>query len=370
MEPAELQWIEQEHKFHCKGSWTVRNIANIEFPALKPATSKTSLILCGNEITDVDTAGLFLLHKLEQQLIEQGYTLEKQGFDTEQSALMTLVEKKSENLVLPKPRPKIPRLEAIGRASMEGYKSALEFLAFIGETCVALFYSILSPRRLRWTALLNVVESAGSRAIFIIGLLSFLIGMVLVYQMGLQLRNYGATIYVADILGVSLLREFSPLLTAIIIAGRTGSAFTAQIGTMKVNEEIDALRTFGLSSTELLLLPRMLALIIVLPLLTVVSEITGVVGGMLVSKSMLQIPYTSFIDRFQEAIPLKTYVLGMIKVPIFATIIAMVGCFQGLKVSGSAESVGQRTTVSVVHSIFLIIVADAAMSIVYSWYDL
>lgn len=361
-------------ELHCTGLWTVQGIAMLNLADiqsnLKSDPKQKNLAINGTAIEIIDTAGFFLLQQLVQQLEKQGYKLIWQGFNEQQEELLALITKKSVDLEIPVPPPAPGFIEKAGRGTVEFLLLSRDLLAFIGEIVIVFGRSLLHPRKLRWRALFNVVESAGCRAAFIIALLSFLIGMVLVYQMGLQLSNYGANIFVTDILGVSLLREFSPLITAIIVAGRTGSAFTAQIGTMKVNEEIDAIRTFGLSPTELLLLPRMMALILVLPLLTVVSELFGVFGGMLVSKSMLNISYAEFLDRFQAVIPLKTYLLGMIKVPIFAAIIATVGCFQGLKVSGSAESVGQRTTTSVVHSIFLIIVTDAVISVLYSWYGL
>ena len=183
--------------------------------------------------------------------------------------------------------------------------------------------------------------------------------------MGSQLRTYGADIYIADLLGMSMLREFAPLLTAIIIAGRTGASFTAQIGTMKVNEEVDALNTMGLLPMEYLVLPKLFGMIIALPLLTLLADFTGVFGGMVMSKVMLGIDYDSFLKRFQDVIDIDVYFFGLLKAPAFAIIIAVISCYQGLQVRGSATSVGVRTTTSVVHAIFLIIVADAFFSIVY-----
>ena len=167
-----------------------------------------------------------------------------------------------------------------------------------------------------------------------------------------------------------MVRELAPLLTAIIIAGRSGSAYAAQIGTMKITEEIDALRTIGVGSQELLVLPKLLALVIALPLLTVFADVTGIFGGMIMASSKLDVSFNTFINRLDDAVSLSSFLVGLVKAPVFAAIIALVGCFQGFQVSGSADSVGRQTTVSVVQSIFLVILADALFSIVFNWFEL
>jgi phospholipid/cholesterol/gamma-HCH transport system permease protein len=214
--------------------------------------------------------------------------------------------------------------------------------------------------------LATIIYRNGYQALPIIFLLSFMIGVILAYQMGLQLKNYGANIYIVDLLGLSILREFGPLITAIMVAGRTGSAFTAQLGIMKVNQEIDALNTMGVTPAELLILPRIAGLLITLPLLTIWSDISAVVGGMVMSNNILNITWYDFLQRFPIVIPLKTLIIGLGKAPVFALIIASIGCFQGVRVKGSADSVGLNTTRSVVLSIFFIIVADAIFSVVFN----
>jgi phospholipid/cholesterol/gamma-HCH transport system permease protein len=195
-------------------------------------------------------------------------------------------------------------------------------------------------------------------------------GVVIAYQGADQLQRFGANIFIADLVGLSMLRELSPLLTAIIVAGRSGSAYAAQIGTMKISEEIDALRTIGIGPQELLVQPKILALVIALPLLTVYADVAGVLGGMLMASSMLDISFSVFLDRLEDALSLSSFLTGIIKAPVFAVIIALVGCFQGFQVSGSADSVGRQTTVSVVQSIFLVIVADALFSVIFNWLNL
>jgi len=217
---------------------------------------------------------------------------------------------------------------------------------------------------------LHHVQIAGFEALPITGLLSFLLGIVIAYQGAEQLRRVGANIYIADLVGLSMVRELSPLITAIIVAGRSGSAYTAQIGTMKVTEEIDALRTIGVGPLDLLVLPKVVALVVALPLLTVYTDIMGILGGMIMSRAELQVSFATFLNRLEQAVSLTSYVIGIGKAPVFAVIIALVGCYQGFRVIGSAESVGQRTTISVVQSIFLVILSDALFSIAFSWLQL
>ncbi len=222
------------------------------------------------------------------------------------------------------------------------------------------------PRRLRLTATIVQMEHTGLNATPIVGLLSFLIGVVFAYQGADQLRRFGAEIYTVNLLGIAILRELGVLLTAIIVAGRSGSAFTAQIGTMQVNEEIDALRTLGLDPIEVLVMPRVLGLVLTLPLLVIYADFLGMLGGCLMSWATLGISIPTFMDQLHSAIGQWTFWVGVIKAPFFAAIIALVGCYEGFNVERSADSVGRLTTQSVVESIFIVIVADAAFSIMFS----
>jgi len=243
-------------------------------------------------------------------------------------------------------------------------------LGFLGETALAFGGCLAHPARMRWRPILFNIQRAGFEALPIVGLLSFLLGIVVAYQGAAQLRQYGANIFVADLVGLSMLREFAPLITAITIAGRSGSAFAAQIGTMAVTEEIDAMRTLGIDPQELLVLPKIIALVIALPLLTVFADVMGVAGGMLMARSQLDVGFVEFLDRMAQAVSTTSYTVGIAKAPVFALIISVVGCFQGFRTRGGADSVGQQTTRSVVQSIFLVIVADALFSIAFSLLDL
>ncbi len=222
------------------------------------------------------------------------------------------------------------------------------------------------PGRLRLRATISQMEQTGLDAMPIVGLLSFLIGIVMAFQGADQLRRFGAEIYTVNLLGITILRELGVLLAAIIIAGRSGSAFTAQIGTMQVNQEIDAMRTLGLDPVEVLVLPRVFGLMLTLPLLVFYADALGLLGGCLMTWATLGITLPAFLDQLRGAITSWTLWVGVIKAPFFAAIIAMVGCYEGFNVSGSAESVGRLTTQSVVESIFLVIVADAAFSVLFS----
>ena len=261
-------------------------------------------------------------------------------------------------------------IERVGKVTVEIFNQLVEMLSFVGETAIAIAKSIMQPKRIRWRPILFNIRTAGFDALPIVGLLTFLLGVVVAYQGAAQLRQYGANIFVADLIGLSMLREFAPLITAIIIAGRSGSAYAAQIGTMAVTEEIDAMRTLGISPQEMLVLPKLIALVVALPLLTVFADMLGVFGGMLMARQQLDVGFIEFLDRFVKAVSPTTFMIGVGKAPVFAVIIAIVGCFQGFKTKGGADSVGRQTTRSVVQSIFLVIVADALFSIAFSMLDL
>ncbi len=261
-------------------------------------------------------------------------------------------------------------LEQVGKQTHAAWVQTQELLGFVGESAMALVGWLKHPALIRWRPILFNLRSGGFDALPIVGTLSFLLGIVVAYQGADQLRQYGANIFVADLVGLSMLREFAPLMTAIIIAGRSGSAYAAQIGTMSVTQEIDAMRTIGIAPLEMLVLPKFLALVIALPLLTVFADLLGVVGGMLMAKAQLGVGMAEFLDRFSKAVSITSYLVGLGKAPVFAAIIVLVGCFQGFRTRGGADSVGQHTTQAVVQSIFLVIVADALFSVAFSVLDL
>jgi phospholipid/cholesterol/gamma-HCH transport system permease protein len=318
------------------------------------------------EVTALDSAGAWLLQGRIRQLEAAGRTVSLEGLNNRTGPLMGALARlgplTSEGLERREPG----RLEAVGRMANENAREYVDYLAFLGSLGVTALALLRRPTRFRWRALFHFMETAGVQGLPIVGLLSFLLGVVIAYQGGVQLRQYGANVYIADLVGLAMVRELAPLLTAIIVAGRTGSAIAAQIGTMKVTEEIDALRALGIAPMEIVALPRVLALVLVLPLLTVFADAMGLLGGMLIGSSVLGLSPGSFMDRVGEAVTVESYLIGVGKAPVFAAIVATVGCFHGFQVAGSAESVGRRTTVSVVQAIFLVIIVDAAFSILFS----
>ncbi len=356
------------------GNWTARRISGVvaQLDGLKaPAT--TRIQVDGAHMGALDTAGAWALHKLLLRLKHEGSEVTWQGLRPKNARLLEAVAQQQADQagsakLADKPRPSL--LEQFGRGVASASEQALALLAFVGETAVSLASCMAHPARLRWRPVLFNIRSAGFDALPIVGLLSFLLGIVVAYQGADQLRQYGANIFVADLVGLSMLREFAPLITAIIIAGRSGSAYAAQIGTMAVTEEIDAMRTIGIRPLELLVLPKIMALVIVMPLLTVFSDVLGVFGGMLMAQAQLGVSFNEFLDRFVKAVSTTAFLIGIGKAPVFAAIIATVGCFQGFRTKGGADSVGRQTTRSVVQSIFLVIVVDALFSIAFSALDL
>lgn len=258
-------------------------------------------------------------------------------------------------------------LERSGRSASGAAQQALAFLAFTGEVAVAALRGgngAAGRSSLRTVG--REIEIGGIDALPIVGITAFLLGVVVAYQGADQLRHYGANVFVVELVGYAMLREFAPLIVAILIAGRSGSAYAAQLGTMVVGEEIDALRTLGIDPLWRLVCPKLLALVIAMPLLTLFADIAGVFGGMVMARTQLGIGYAEFIDRFGRVLQGSALLLGLGKSLVFAVIIVLVGCFQGLRTAGGADSVGRQTTASVVQGIFLVIVADALFSVAFN----
>ena len=356
------------------GSWTAREIGP-DTPRVggPPRGSTSALVVDGTRIEALDTAGAWVLQKFLQRLRDEGHTVEMRGLHADFAKLLEVAEQQATGSAKAPPPvagPPLSTLGVLGRNAATTLEEMVAMLSFVGESAAALAGSITHPQRIRWRPILHNIRSAGFDALPIVGLLSFLLGIVVAYQGAAQLRQYGANIFVADLVGLSMLREFAPLITAIIIAGRSGSAYAAQIGTMAVTEEIDAMRTLGIEPLDLLVLPKILALLIVMPLLTVFADVLGVFGGMIMAQAQLGVGFDDFLDRFVKAVSVTSYLIGICKAPVFAAIIAVVGCFQGFRTKGGADSVGRQTTRSVVQSIFLVIVADALFSVAFSALDL
>jgi phospholipid/cholesterol/gamma-HCH transport system permease protein len=358
------------------GAWTLSALVPLDAaaralltPAL-PGENQARIDLKGLET--LDTAGAWLLHRLERDLERLGWHVELAGLREIHTALLTEVRKIQPRSPPPAPsvNPFLHLLANLGRSTLGVCEEAVRLLSFYGETLLTLGRLLLRPTRLRLTSLTHHLEQTCVNALPIVGLIAFLIGVVMAYQGADQLRRFGAEIFTVNLLGISVLREIGILLTAIVVAGRSGSAFTAQIGTMKVNQEVDAIHTLGLDPVEVLVLPRLLALMIALPLLAFFADVLGLFGGGLMCSLTLDISPGQFLSQLDKAVDGSTFLVGLIKAPVFAFLIGMVGCYEGLSVTGSAESVGQMTTRAVVVAIFLVIVFDALFSVLFSYVGL
>ena len=318
--------------------------------------------------TRIDAAGLTRLDTAGARLLlDLGDAEAIDGLAANHRALVAAVARAGAT-----PKPAAPRdaglvalLARAGAAAEQAARDAWQLLGFIGLVLATLARCIVDPRRWRITSLAFHLEQTGLDAVPIVVLLNFLVGAVVAFLGATVLKDFGATIFTVELIAYSFLREFGVLLTAILIAGRSGSAFTAQIGSMKSREEVDAIRTLGLDPIEVLVLPRLLALLIALPALAFLAMLAGIVGGAVVCAFSMDISPTMFVTRFHDLAATKHFWVGMSKAPIFAFLIASIGCLEGFKVSGSAESVGTHTTSSVVQSIFVAILVDALAAIFY-----
>ncbi len=358
-------------RLHCIGDWNLygidgieQRIAKLDWPTRKP------IHIDGCGIQAFDTSGALALIDLLNSIKQAGHSTQLTGLSQEDRAVVDLVSERLPAAEQPVLTTRVGNLAKLGRLTWVHINQARDILTFIGEVATVFGRSLLQPGRFRWNVMWADVEDAGVNALPIIALLSFLMGIVIAYQGGVQLKLYGANIFIVELVTLTMLREIAPLVTAIIVAGRTGSAYAAQIGTMQVSEEIDALRTIGISPIELLVLPKLLALIIALPLLSMFADALGVLGGMVMAHTLLGVSFSEFLDRIPQVVSATSFLLGVCKAPLFAAVIALVGCFQGFQVSGGADSVGRQTTVSVVQAIFLVIILDALVAILLGGFGL
>ncbi|MEX0349167.1 MAG: MlaE family lipid ABC transporter permease subunit [Paracoccaceae bacterium] len=350
------------------GELLTRYVGDVQaaFDRVPSGMSDVELDLAGVE--SFDTGGAWLVANMQRRLEQGGATVRITGAKPAHAALLETVEQHLPDRLETDEAERgfIPALTALGKFTVSGWRSFLSALAFFGETLVALVLTLLQPWRLRRAALFSQMESAGLKAVPIVALMGFLIGVVLAFQGAAQLKQFGAEVFVVELIAISVLRELGILLTAIIVAGRSGSAFTASVGSMKVQEEIDAMRTIGLNPIEALVVPRVLALIIMMPILGFIANMAGLFGGALMSWIDLGVTPGMFITRLKETTDVWNLLIGMIKAPFFALMIGVVACWQAMQVRGSAESVGQHTTASVVQSIFMVIAIDAMFSVFFS----
>ncbi len=351
------------------GAWVIAS-----GQALKAALDEVSwpksgaMEVDGRKLEAIDTSGAWLLIDALRAQEKAGISVTLNGFTQDHGSILDIVDKVEHpaNASNPCAAPLPSFFIGLGKASAEFMRTLSLLVGFFGMICAASLSVIRDPRRLRLRSTVYHLNEIGIKAVPIVALMAFLISIVLGYQGATQLEKFGATMFTVDLVAISVLREMGVLITAIMVAGRSGSAFAAQIGVMKVNEEVDAMRAIGLDPMELLVLPRMIAIVVALPALTFIADIMGLVGNWFVASMLVDMSYPQFMQRVQAAVSVNTLLIGLGKAPVFALLIGMVGCMQGMMVEGSAADVGKRTTIAVVHSIFLVILADAGFSVIFT----
>ncbi|SFS04470.1 ABC transporter permease [Sphingomonas jatrophae] len=327
--------------------------------ALSPPPARIDL----SGIDRIDTVGAWVIHRFAR---ERSVPVEGADKDTERLLQQVAAGDRQPQVRPERPAPALRVADQVGGAAIRAFGTGIGLVGFFGGVLVAFWSLLRHPKRLRGHAIIRQFEVVGVEALGIIGLMSFLIGIVIAQQGAIQLRQFGAEVFTINLVGRLTFRELGVLMTAIMVAGRSGSAFAAQIGSMKLAEEVDAMRTIGVSPMEALVVPRVLAAIVVMPLLGFYAAIIALIGGGLFSWLSLDIPPITFVTRIREVVPITDVYQGLVKAPVFGAIIAMAGCFQGMLVEGNAEEVGLRTTAAVVQSIFLVIVVDAFFAVFFA----
>ena len=364
--PATID-LEDGPRLRLSGRFSLADLARLT-KALEAASTEGAVEVDLSGVTRLDTGAAWALAMARKRAEEAGRGFTLTGANEDATALIETVR-----AALPKPdtapakrQSLSDRLEHFGRAVMKSLGFLADLLAYLGLFLARLVQSILRPSEFRLTALVHHCQEVGLKAVPIVALMSFLIGVVLAFQGSTQLRQFGAEVFVVDLIAVSILRELGILLTAIIVAGRTASAFTAAIGSMKMREEIDAMRTLGIDPAAALIVPRVLALLLMLPILGLIANASGLIGGAIMSWIELGISPAMFQSRLIEGTDVSHLIVGMVKAPVFAIIIGVVGCHAGMQVGNNAESLGQKTSAAVVTAIFSVIVADAMFSVFFA----
>ncbi|GIT99682.1 ABC transporter permease [Sulfurovum sp. TSL6] len=353
---------DQHHlKLISTGEWMLGTVLQIEKELLQIPIDK-KIVWDVSGISDFDSAGVLLFIEYYKRF-QNETDVEIVGYTENQKDMYTLLNRNIPENELPR---KKGMFENLGKRTYEILDDIKSFITFLGHLFYAMFHTFVKPKDIRFKETIYHIHQSGFNAIIIIALTSFLVGMVISYQGSVQLAKFGADIFIVDTVAISITRELGPMITAIVIAGRSGSAYTAEIGAMKITEEIAAMRTMGFDPYTFLVLPRIFALMVALPLLIFFADLIGILGGMVAASMQLDISMGLFTQRLYEVLEVKHYLLGMMKGPVFAFLIAAVGCFRGFQVSYSTESVGLHTTASVVNSIFLVIAFDALFSVIFT----
>jgi phospholipid/cholesterol/gamma-HCH transport system permease protein len=355
--------VDDGRQLRPQGHWRAEFAAALEEAVDSAAVGAGRVVLDASGLESLDLTGAWFLRRLERRLADAGARCEWRGARPE--ALEFAESVVGDETLPPVPPKGHPPLGEIGKFAIEQWGEARGALAFLGRIFVVFAAAVQRPRRFRPASIVRHVYETGLQAVPIVSLIAFLISVIVAYIGAQQLRQYGGEVFVVDLVTLAVLRELGVLLTAIIVAGRSGSAFAAEIGVMQLNDEVDALRAIGMNVVEVLVLPRILGLIVALPLLTIIADAMGLAGGAVLSWLLLDIPFTQYLQRMQEAIASTTFWAGLLKAPVFAFVIAMIGTYRGMQVRESSRELGRLTTVAVVQSIFLVLLVDALFAVVY-----
>ena len=320
-----------------------------------------------SNLKGIDTAGAIILYEIKESLSKEGknVTLLNEN-DIQKKFVDFIYSSIAKERGKPITVKRLNFIEKTGKYFIGLLQDIWLYVVFVGEVFESFVLYLTHPKRIRWQAIVKGVEKAGVNALPIIALTSFLVGVVVAYQSAVQLQKFGANIFIVDMIGISVTRELAPLITAIVVAGRSGSSYTAQIGAMKITRELDAMKTMGFNLFEFIVLPRIIALMVAMPLMIFFADMVGIFGGMVVSNYQIDISYSEFIRRLQNVLEAKHFWIGISKGPVFALLIAGIGCFRGLQVKNNTESIGRYTTISVVNAIFLVIACDALFSVIFT----
>lgn len=366
-----VSWIQHEVEegtsvLYLMGIWRLANLPAISADLQSLALQlRQRFVLDGSGLQELDTAAGFILYRYLSSIGCNASMVDVRGFSGPHRQLLALVH---ERMQCPPSAAKSVRLglvQRVGAGASHLWDLLNSQTAFVGAVALELLDLMRWPRRFRMRETVSQFETICLDAIPIVGLVTFLIGVVFAYLLGLQAQRYGANIFVVDGVGLAVCRELSPLLVAVIVAGRSGAAFTAHIGTMKVQEEIDAIRTLGLSPIQVLVIPRLAAIVVALPLLVFVGDLAGLAGGVLVGAWQLDISAPTFVDRLHSFLPMSAVVVGLVKAPVFAAFIAVTACRMGMLVARDARSVGINTTSTVVQAVVWVIVLDAVFAVLF-----
>ncbi len=366
MDSIYINILEQNNQIiiECKGYWGINKLDTIEKRLLSALKKNSNYIIDLRELNYLDSNGAILISLFEKEANNLGSKVDYKINNPNYKRLIEIV-KKSSSHKLKRKIIKRTFLYSLGEKSVSYIKDIIDFINFLGKFFIKSL-ALINPKNFRYKELIYFIYTSGIAAIPIISLTSFLVGVVIAYQTIVQLSKFGADIFVVDASAISIARELGPMITAIVVAGRSASSFTAEIGAMKLTQEIDAMETMGFKPFYFLVFPRVMALIISLPILIFISDIVGIFGAMVATKAQIGLSFHIFLQRLYEVLALKHYLIGLFKGPFFAIIIALVGTYGGLRVTYNTESIGLETTKSVVNAIFLVIVCDALFSVIFT----